>query len=242
MSKNKSTKITFETERHISIGLRRSLFALCEVCADEVRLVTVNEAAAMVGVNSLSIYRLVEAGILHHTETGAGELLICTISLGVLISNQKGQRDMKTISIKSNLLVIVALALIGSVCAIIRVRAQSSTRFVAAVQFGILGITRGQSARINVTNPSSPDNPLFPPDPCHVTISFVDADGNVLLNNSGQPVRRDLMLDPGHSAFLQISLAFDSYGRSLARVDQPCILLLYLSKDFHSLFPLPCLQ
>ena len=112
---------------------------------------------------------------------------------------------MKTISGKSKLLVIVALALIGSVCAIMRVRAQSGTNFVAAVQFGLLDITRGQTARINVANTSSPDNPFFPPDPCHVSISFVDADGNVLLNNAGQPVRREVTLDPGHSASLQIN-------------------------------------
>lgn len=112
---------------------------------------------------------------------------------------------MKTTSGKSKLFTIVAIALIGIICGIMRVTAQSSPRFVAAAQFGILGITRGQTARINVTNTSSPDNPFFPPDPCHVTISFVDADGNVLLNNAGQPLRREVTLEPGHSAFLQIN-------------------------------------
>jgi hypothetical protein len=112
---------------------------------------------------------------------------------------------MKALNTRTKLMTIVALVAIGTVCAIVRVRAQSGTQFVAAVQFGILGITRGQTARINVTNTSSPDNPFYPPNPCHVTISFVDADGNVLLNNSGQPVRREVTLDPGRSASLQIN-------------------------------------
>ena len=90
MRKRKSTKITFETERLLFISGQRSLFALCEACGDEVRLVTVDEAAAMARVNSLAVYRLVEAGRLHHTETTAGALLICAVSLGHLISNQKG--------------------------------------------------------------------------------------------------------------------------------------------------------
>ena len=81
-----STKITFETERQVLISQRRSLFALCEACGDEVRLVTVNEAAAAAGVSSLTVYRMVEAGTLHYAETGAGELLVCAVSLGQLTS------------------------------------------------------------------------------------------------------------------------------------------------------------
>ena len=91
MRKHKTTRITLETERHLLISRRESLFALCEACGDEVRLVTVNEAAAIAGINSLSVYRLVDAGTLHYAETGAGELIICTASLGDLISKQEGQ-------------------------------------------------------------------------------------------------------------------------------------------------------
>lgn len=73
------------------ISRRESLFALCEACGDEVRLVTVNEAVTIAGINSLSIYRLADAGTLHYAETGAGELLICTVSLRDLISRKEGQ-------------------------------------------------------------------------------------------------------------------------------------------------------
>jgi hypothetical protein len=111
---------------------------------------------------------------------------------------------MKYSSTRMKALAAVACFSLGVSYAFIRVKA-SPTAVEQPALFGILGITRGQTARINVANLSSPDNPLFPPDPCRVTMSFVDADGNVLLNNAGQPVRREVTLEPGHSAFLQIN-------------------------------------
>jgi hypothetical protein len=45
----------------------------------------------MAGLNSLSVYRIVEAGFLHYAETGAGELSICTVSLRDLILKKEGQ-------------------------------------------------------------------------------------------------------------------------------------------------------
>jgi hypothetical protein len=53
MRKKKSTTITSETERQIFISHRQSVFALCEACGYEVRLVSVDEAAAMARINSL---------------------------------------------------------------------------------------------------------------------------------------------------------------------------------------------
>jgi hypothetical protein len=83
-----STRITVETERLFSISRPRSIYALCEACGDEVRFVTVNEATRNAGVNSLTIYRLAEAGRLHYAETGAGELLLCAVSLANFTSTQ----------------------------------------------------------------------------------------------------------------------------------------------------------
>jgi len=79
--------------------------------------------------------------------------------------------------------------------------------------FATLGITRGQTARINVTNiglvtPPDPDsqNPVAAlPPPCRVTMAFVDSDGHLLRNNAGQPVIRVVILQPGQSASLQIN-------------------------------------
>ena len=90
MRKRTRTKITFETERLLIISRRLNLSALCTACGGESRMVTVDEAAVIARVNSLAVYRLVEAGALHFTETTAGALLVCATSLGDLISNRKG--------------------------------------------------------------------------------------------------------------------------------------------------------
>jgi len=84
MRKRTSTKITVETERLLFISGQRILFAFCEVCGDEVRFVTVEEAAAMMHLTSLDVYRSIEAGKLHHAETTTGMLLICKASIGDL--------------------------------------------------------------------------------------------------------------------------------------------------------------
>ncbi len=90
------------------------------------------------------------------------------------------------------------------------------------VSFGITGVGHLQTARINVTNigitPPDPDFPVntFPPDPCRVTMAFVDTDGNVIRNQAGQPVVRVVILQPGESAFLQIN-ADNFIGRDQLR-------------------------
>lgn len=43
-----------------------------------------------------------------------------------------------------------------------------------------VGITNGQTARISVANVSEHIGDIFPPDPCHVKISFFDSQGNTL--------------------------------------------------------------
>jgi hypothetical protein len=45
----------------------------------------------------------------------------------------------------------------------------------------LVGIARGQVARLNVVNLGTiPPDPYFPPGPCRVTLTFVDGKGNVL--------------------------------------------------------------
>jgi hypothetical protein len=111
---------------------------------------------------------------------------------------------MKNLRTKSLFIALIALIAASGLFIVNRVKA-SPTAVERRQFFGIQGITRGQTARLNVVNVSSADDPLYPPDPCHVTMWFVDADGNQLLNIAGQPVRRDLTLEPGHTAFLQIN-------------------------------------
>jgi hypothetical protein len=72
--------------------------------------------------------------------------------------------------------------------------------------FGMVGVARTQTIRLNVVNLNAPPDPdrgsLAPP--CRVVLSFRDAQGQPFTNNDGQPVRREVELQPGESAFLDL--------------------------------------
>lgn len=78
----KKTKLTIETKRVFVIrrgeAERR---AVCEVCEEAVRLLTAHEAARLALLSARAIYRMVEGGKIHFTETGEGVLLVCFNSL-----------------------------------------------------------------------------------------------------------------------------------------------------------------
>lgn len=93
-----TTRITIETERLLVMNQGRSLYSLCSACGNEVRMITIDQAATLAQVSSLEIYREVEAGMLHFLETTEGSVLICFNSLIGLnvdisqpIANQKGE-------------------------------------------------------------------------------------------------------------------------------------------------------
>ena len=80
-------------------------------------------------------------------------------------------------------------------------------------QFGMMGAIRGEVARLNVSNINA-----YPPDPCHAILAFVDASGDVLLRPDGSPVRREVTLAAGQSAFLQVHAA-NFIGRDETRLN-----------------------
>lgn len=75
-------EITVETER-VTLVKRRSLSAVvwCERCGRRALMVTPEEAARLDGSTAREIFRRVESGSLHFTETPEGELLVCRGSL-----------------------------------------------------------------------------------------------------------------------------------------------------------------
>jgi hypothetical protein len=77
----KRMEITIETERVMLARSRQSQLVWCEGCAAAVAMLTVDEAAALAGESSRSVYRRVEAGELHFAETVEGRLFICSNSL-----------------------------------------------------------------------------------------------------------------------------------------------------------------
>lgn len=82
VEKKKTMIITRETQEMLIVRRPRVSQAppvrgWCEVCAEELDMLTPEEAAAVANVNTRKIYAWVEAGRIHHTETEQGEVLVC---------------------------------------------------------------------------------------------------------------------------------------------------------------------
>ena len=74
------TEVTFEVDRWLVIN-RHSRSGWCAECAHHVEMLTVDEAALSMHVNSRTIFRLVESRGLHSGETPEGLMLICAADL-----------------------------------------------------------------------------------------------------------------------------------------------------------------
>ncbi len=61
--------------------------AWCSECAEQVRMITPDEAAILTHLSPRDIYRRVEAGSLHYREMPGGFLLVCLRSL---VHNRSG--------------------------------------------------------------------------------------------------------------------------------------------------------
>lgn len=77
----KRTEITIEIDRVRLVNSRKSPAIWCDPCAALVRMLTVDEAAAVAGESSRAVYRRVETGELHFAETPEGRLFICLNSI-----------------------------------------------------------------------------------------------------------------------------------------------------------------
>jgi hypothetical protein len=90
-----------------------------------------------------------------------------------------------------------------------------------------VGVTQGQTARINVVNSPDP-NTSIAPSPCIVELCFHDVSGNLILDRSGRAVQKTATIDPHHGAFLDLNgnLVAGAGGRV---VIVPCIRNLSLN-------------
>ena len=80
MKRKRRVEFVVETTRRVTLRQSGAVPApLCGLCS--VPLITAEAAVAATGLNSRTIYRLVEAGEVHFAETPAGALLICPDSL-----------------------------------------------------------------------------------------------------------------------------------------------------------------
>lgn len=112
---------------------------------------------------------------------------------------------------------------------------QPSTPAVNRISFGMIGITHGQTARLNVTNPDE-TRPMI------INWKLVDIDGEVLHRRDGQPIERTMTLAAGHSAFLQVN-ADNLLGRDELRLNFRAVVTFYQadSPDNNPLPPDPCM-
>ena len=75
-------QLTVETHQLLVISRTKgSIQGWCSECANDVPLIRPEEAAVLAGVSPRTIYRRVEAGLVHFAESPEGWLLICLGSL-----------------------------------------------------------------------------------------------------------------------------------------------------------------
>ena len=81
--KRRITVFTRETFERVTIPRPESGYTLvwCAGCGAEAEMAAGESGARLSGVSSRSVYRLVEAGLVHFSETPDGGLLVCLASL-----------------------------------------------------------------------------------------------------------------------------------------------------------------
>ena len=81
MGKKRRTEITVETSRVLVMSGYQGRIRLCPACSAEVKMLTVDEAAALTRLSPLVIFRMIEARQLHYLEIPGSPLLVCLKSL-----------------------------------------------------------------------------------------------------------------------------------------------------------------
>ncbi|HEY0461439.1 MAG TPA: hypothetical protein VGC97_20050 [Pyrinomonadaceae bacterium] len=87
MKAKRETEITIETHEITIIRLHtyQSTTVFCRRCRARLKHFSVARAAAVLKISETAIFRLVEDGQVHSTETAAGRLLVCGNSLAALL-------------------------------------------------------------------------------------------------------------------------------------------------------------
>jgi hypothetical protein len=80
--KKRIARITVETERLLVIPRSKTSFdGWCGQCQAEVKLIGLEEAAAIAGASQRAVFRWAEAGEIHFTETASGRVMFCLNSI-----------------------------------------------------------------------------------------------------------------------------------------------------------------
>ena len=73
------------------------------------------------------------------------------------------------------------------------------------ISFGMVGLTPGQTLRVNASNIIATNDSGYPPGPTRVAIIVVNSHGDPFRHRDGSPVRKVVMLERGESAFLDLN-------------------------------------
>jgi len=91
-----------------------------------------------------------------------------------------------------------------------------------------VGVTLGQTARINVVNSPDPNSSNLP-QPLTVEMCFHDRNGDLVLDRSGRPVQKTATIDPHHGDFLDLNGNLVT-GPGARVLIIPCIRILRISE------------
>ena len=105
----------------------------------------------------------------------------------------------RTLTIATIIIALAILATFGIFRNTQPAQAQEVPPQAERISFGMVGITRGQTARINVTNISLAICPCI-----RVVLNWAKPNGQLLRNRDGEIIRRSIELPPGESTFLDV--------------------------------------
>ena len=82
MRRIRRTEVTIETDEIVVIRhSQAAIQPLCPQCCDAVPMITPEQAAEMVSANARAVYRWIEEGRIHCSETPDGVVFVCPRSL-----------------------------------------------------------------------------------------------------------------------------------------------------------------
>jgi len=114
----------------------------------------------------------------------------------------------RTLTIATALVALAALMTLGVFRGMGKVQAQDQQPPISdRISFGMIGITEGQTVRVNVSNSIGPNDSRFPPGPTRVVIRFLNSAGRPVTNRRGEVIRQVVELQRGESTFLDINFS-----------------------------------
>jgi hypothetical protein len=91
--KKRRTEVAFELDQIMVVKRRSgSVLGWCNDCELQVVMITPDEAASITSATTRALYRLVDTGMIHFTETQAGLIRLCLPSL-ISTTSSSNRRD-----------------------------------------------------------------------------------------------------------------------------------------------------